>query len=100
MARLLVNSLPLCGLNLLHITLNRTLLRGYSELEAVPLSAPEVLTPIGFMYSFNDRPSHALRAALNMASDSMWRQHVVSYAGLLKSEVPGGGIASRRQHFV
>lgn len=75
-------------------------LRGYSELEAVPLSAPEVLTPIGFMYSFNDRPSHALRAALNMASDSMWLQHVVSYAGLLKSEVPSGRIASRPPKFV
>ena len=75
-------------------------LRGYSELEAVPLSAPEVLTPIGFMYSFNDRPSHALRAALNMASDSMWLQQVVSYAGLLQSEVPNGRIASRPPKFV
>lgn len=57
-------------------------LRGYSELEAVPLNAPEVLTPIGFMYSFSDRPSHALRAALDMADDPTWLQHVASHVGL------------------
>lgn len=58
-------------------------LRGYPELEAVPLVAPEVLTPIGFMFAVTDRPSHALGAALDMANDSAWRQHVASHSGLL-----------------
>jgi len=62
-------------------------LRGYSELEAVPLKAPEVLTPIGFMFAFNDRPSRALRAALDMAADAVWQQHVASHTGLLLPEV-------------
>jgi DNA-binding transcriptional LysR family regulator len=58
-------------------------LRGYPELEAVPLCAPEVLTPIGFMYTVTDRPSHALRAAMEMAQDSLWSQHVRAHTGLL-----------------
>lgn len=59
-------------------------LRGYAELEAVPLIGPEVLTPIGFMFSFTDRPSHTLRAALNMADDPLWKLHVAANTGLLK----------------
>ena len=59
-------------------------LRGYAELEAVPLIGPEILTPIGFMFTFNDRPSHTLRAALNLADDPLWKLHAASHAGLLK----------------
>lgn len=62
-------------------------LRGYAELEAVPLTGPEVLTPIGFMFAGTDRPSHALRAALDMAADPMWREHVAAHAGLLQAGV-------------
>jgi DNA-binding transcriptional LysR family regulator len=62
-------------------------LRGYSELEAVPLHAPEVLTPVGFMFALRDRPSHTLRAALNMASDPAWLQHVTAHTGMLQAEV-------------
>lgn len=62
-------------------------LGGYTELEAIPLHAPQVLTPIGFMYAFNDRPSHALRAALDMADDPTWLRHVASHAGVPKSEL-------------
>jgi DNA-binding transcriptional LysR family regulator len=58
-------------------------LRGYPELEAVPLSDPEILTPVGFMYAVTDRPSHTLRAALEMAQDPTWIHHVRSHAGLL-----------------
>jgi DNA-binding transcriptional LysR family regulator len=58
-------------------------LRGYTELEAVPLSDPDVLTPIGFMYGVTDRPSHTLRAALEMAQDPAWSHHVRSHTGLL-----------------
>jgi DNA-binding transcriptional LysR family regulator len=62
-------------------------LRGYPELEAVPLCAPEILTPIGFMYTVTDRPSHALRAAMEMAHDSIWSQHVRAHAGLLHDKL-------------
>jgi DNA-binding transcriptional LysR family regulator len=64
------------------------MLKDYHELEALPLRAPEVLTPIGFMYPFNDRPSHALRAALNMASDPAWLQIVAENIGLQSLELP------------
>ncbi len=58
-------------------------LQGYPELEAVPLCEPDVLTPIGFMYAVTDRPSHALRAALELAQDATWSQHVRSHTGML-----------------
>jgi DNA-binding transcriptional LysR family regulator len=58
-------------------------LRGYPELEAVPLGDPEVLTPIGFMYAITDRPSHTLRAALNMAQSAPWLHHVKVHTGWL-----------------
>lgn len=64
-------------------------LRGYAELEAVPLTGPEVQTPIGFMFAGTDRPSHALRAAIDMASDPVWQQHVTAHAGLLQAGLPG-----------
>ncbi len=57
----------------------------YGELEAVPLHAPEVLTPIGFMRAFTDRPSLALRAALDLAGDRTWLQHAALHAGLVQS---------------
>lgn len=65
-------------------------LRGYAELEAVPLIGPEVLTPIGFMFSFTDRPSHTLRAALNMAEDPLWKLHATAHTGLLKPAQASG----------
>jgi DNA-binding transcriptional LysR family regulator len=60
-------------------------LRGYPELEAVPLISPEVITPIGFMYATTDRPSHTLSAALDMAQDCDWLQQVSAHSGLLCS---------------
>lgn len=63
-------------------------LRGYSELEAVPLIEPEVLTPIGFMFVFSDRPSHTLRAALDLAKDPMWQEHITAHTGLMRSRAP------------
>lgn len=59
-------------------------LRSYPELEAVPLIAPAVLTPIGFMYATTERPSHALRVALDMARASAWKQDLGAHTGLLK----------------
>lgn len=57
-------------------------LRGHGELEAVPLDAPLVLTPIGFMFAASDRPARALGAALAMARDDGWLQHVAAHTGL------------------
>jgi len=61
-------------------------LRGYAEVEAVPLVAPDVHTPIGFMWADSGRPSNALRAALGMAADAAWREHVAAHVGALKSD--------------
>lgn len=60
-------------------------LRGYAELEAIPLVAPDVLTPIGFMFASTERPSHALRCALNLANDADWLRHAQAHSGMLQS---------------
>lgn len=57
------------------------LVSGYGELEAVPLQSPEVLTPIGFICAHNQRPSHTLHAALEMATDPAWAAHVKVHTG-------------------
>jgi DNA-binding transcriptional LysR family regulator len=58
--------------------------RGYGELEALPLTAPEVLTPIGFMMVASDRPSRTMQAALALANDEQWVRHAAAHSGLLK----------------
>ncbi|MDD2925079.1 LysR substrate-binding domain-containing protein [Rhodoferax sp.] len=60
-------------------------LRGYAELEAIPLIDPDVLTPIGFMSARADRQSNALHAALAMANDPLWLHHVMAHVGLLRA---------------
>ncbi len=57
--------------------------RGYRELEALPLSAPEVRTPIGFMTQLNVQHSRALEAALELAQDEEWLRHAQAHSGLL-----------------
>lgn len=57
--------------------------RGYRELEALPLESPQVLTPIGFMSHAQVRPSRAMAAAQAMAEDSAWLRHVGTHSGLL-----------------
>jgi DNA-binding transcriptional LysR family regulator len=57
--------------------------RGYRELEALPLIEPEVRTPIGFMAQTSVRPSRALEAALAFAQDPEWLRHVAAHSGLL-----------------
>lgn len=59
------------------------MVRGYGELEALPLVEPEVRTPIGFMAAAGVRPSRALEAALALAQDPPWLQHLASHSGLL-----------------
>ncbi len=59
--------------------------RGYRELEALPLVAPDVRTPIGFMSQALARPSRALEAALAVAQSPAWRHHVAAHAGSLSA---------------
>lgn len=59
--------------------------RTYGELEARPLSEPEVRTPIGFMVQNAGRPSRPLEAALTLAQDAAWLRHAASHSGLLQA---------------
>lgn len=60
-------------------------IRGYRELEALPLVRPEVRTPIGFMAQAGVRPSRALEAAITMAQDAAWLRHAAAHSGLLSA---------------
>jgi DNA-binding transcriptional LysR family regulator len=60
--------------------------RGYRELEALPLISPDVRTPIGFMSQASVRPSRALEAALAVAQSPEWLQHAAAHSGLLSTE--------------
>jgi DNA-binding transcriptional LysR family regulator len=57
--------------------------RGYRDLEALPLIDPEIRTPIGFMSHAVARPSRALEAALALAQDGAWLRHAAAHSGLL-----------------
>lgn len=57
--------------------------RGYRELEALPLISPNVRTPIGFMAHAIARPARALEAALALARDGAWLRHAAAHSGLL-----------------
>ena len=57
--------------------------RGYRELEALPLVGPDIKTPIGFMLQGSSRTSRTLDAALSMAQDAAWLRHVAAHSGLL-----------------
>ena len=57
--------------------------RGYRELEALPLVCPEVRTAIGFMVQGGDRTSRTLDAALTMAQDAAWLRHAALHSGQL-----------------
>ncbi|MES2944695.1 MAG: LysR substrate-binding domain-containing protein [Pseudomonadota bacterium] len=57
--------------------------RGYRELEALPLVSPEVRTAIGFMVQAAGRNSRTLDAALTMAQDAAWLRHAAAHSGLL-----------------
>jgi DNA-binding transcriptional LysR family regulator len=49
--------------------------RGYRQLEALPLIEPDVSTPIGFMSQASVRPSRVMEAALVLAQDEAWLHH-------------------------
>ena len=57
--------------------------RTYKELEALPLTGPEVKTRIGFISHAQARPSRALEAALALAQDGAWLRHAAAHSGLL-----------------
>lgn len=57
--------------------------RPYRELEALPLTGPEVKTPIGFMVQTAERHSRPLEAALTLAQDAAWLRHAAAHSGLL-----------------
>ena len=57
--------------------------RGYRELEALPLQSPQVLTPIGYMRHAQVRPSRAMEAAQALAEDGVWLRHAAAHSGLL-----------------
>ena len=57
--------------------------RGYRELEALPLVGPQVRTPVGFMSHASVRPSRALEAALALAQDGAWLRQAATHSGLL-----------------
>jgi DNA-binding transcriptional LysR family regulator len=59
--------------------------RGYAELEALPLEDPVVSTPIGFMMPQSLRTSHTQLAALTLAEDANWLKQATEHSGLLNS---------------
>jgi DNA-binding transcriptional LysR family regulator len=59
-------------------------IRSHGRLEALPLVAPEVRTPIGFMTQTAVRPSRALEAALALIQSPEWQQEVSAHSGALR----------------
>ena len=57
--------------------------RGYRELEALPLVEPEIRTPIGFMAQAGVRHSRALAAAVALAQEPYWLEHARAHSGHL-----------------
>ena len=57
--------------------------RGYRELEALPLADPHMLTPVGFIVQAGDRPSRTLEAAIALAREPHWLAHVAANSGEL-----------------
>jgi len=63
--------------------------RSQGELEALPLVAPAVETPVGFVHLAKASPSQALQAALALAGDAGWLGQVALHSGALR--MPGSG---------
>ncbi len=58
-------------------------IRGEGGLEALPLTAPEVRTPIGFMQAPGERGTRTLQAALVLAGDADWLAVAAAHSGRL-----------------
>jgi DNA-binding transcriptional LysR family regulator len=59
--------------------------RSQGELEALPLVAPHMVTPVGFIYLAKARASRALEAALALAQDANWLRHAAQHSGALQA---------------
>jgi DNA-binding transcriptional LysR family regulator len=59
--------------------------RGYRQLEALPLTQPDVCTPIGLMGQASVRPSRVVEAALVLAQDPSWLRHAAAHSGMLSA---------------
>jgi len=57
--------------------------RDYRELEALPLIAPQLHTPVGFMVQASDQPSRTLLAAIDIARQPAWLEQVGANSGSL-----------------
>jgi len=57
--------------------------RGYGELEALPLIGPPVEVPVAFMVHETNRPSRTLEAALVLARDPAWLAQAAQHSGML-----------------
>ncbi|MEO6322359.1 MAG: LysR family transcriptional regulator [Polaromonas sp.] len=58
--------------------------RSQGELEALPLVAPEIFTPVGFIHLAQARISPVLEAALALAGQERWLKHAAQFSGSLK----------------
>ena len=58
--------------------------RGHAGLEALPLVAPEVRTPLGFMAPVAVQPSRALEAGLALLQEAAWLEDVAQHSGALR----------------
>ena len=58
--------------------------RGHAGLEALPLVAPEVRTPLGFMAPVAVQPSRALEAGLALLQEAAWLEEVAQHSGALR----------------
>ncbi|RYF81487.1 MAG: LysR family transcriptional regulator [Comamonadaceae bacterium] len=62
--------------------------REQGALEALPLVAPQVHTPLGFMAPAAVQPSRALEAALALLQELAWRDEVQAHSGALGQAAP------------
>ena len=60
--------------------------RGYGDLEALPLEAPRVHTDIAFISHAVARPSRALAAGLALAQDPDWLRQAAAHSGSLAGQ--------------
>ena len=58
--------------------------RNYRELDALPLTGPDIRTPIAFISHAQARPSRALEAGLALAQDPNWLEHAAAHSGALE----------------
>ncbi|KQP13292.1 LysR family transcriptional regulator [Pseudorhodoferax sp. Leaf267] len=70
-------------------------LQGEGALQARPLAAPEVLTPIGFVRMPAERPPRALRAALQLAGEPQWLAIAAAHSGRLARPVQAAPVRGR-----